>query len=205
VLSLQRWMAVCDRLGCRTDARVHGSVLKGWQSWGRRYHTLAHLGDCLREFEGAVALAERPAELEMALWFHDAVYRTWRADNEARSAAWAVRVLKEGGASADVADRVSDLILATRHADASLTGDAALVADIDLSILGQGPETCRQFERAIRREYWWVPRKKFVSGRSAILGSFLKRERIYHFEPFAERYETRARESLKWAIRALSA
>jgi predicted metal-dependent HD superfamily phosphohydrolase len=203
VLSLQRWLAVCDRLACRADAGAYRAVLRGWQSWGRRYHTLAHLEACLREFDGVASLAERPAEVEMALWFHDAVYRTWGSDNEARSAAWASRVLTEGGVAADVVARIASYVLATRHAGEMLVGDAALVVDIDLSILGQGPLAFAVFERDIRREYWWVPRKKYVAGRVAILASFLKRGRIFHFDEFFLRYEQRARENLAGTIRQL--
>jgi predicted metal-dependent HD superfamily phosphohydrolase len=44
-------------------------------------------------------------------------------------------------------------ILATRHRDTEPTDDAALVVDIDLSILGQPALVYREFEHNVRREY----------------------------------------------------
>ncbi|MEY2855296.1 MAG: hypothetical protein RL030_2428 [Pseudomonadota bacterium] len=149
-------------------------------------------------------LAERPAEVEFALWLHDAVYKSWRSDNEERSADWAVRLLEQGRATPAVVERVRALVLATRHMAGRFTGDAALVVDVDLSILGQEDGVYAQFEQDVRKEYWWVPRRKYVEARVGILKSFLDREAIYVWPVFRERYEVRARENLERAILALS-
>jgi predicted metal-dependent HD superfamily phosphohydrolase len=143
--------------------------------------------------------------VELALWFHDAVYRTWRGDNERRSAQWAARFLAQHGARADVVSNVRDMVMATAHVADRLNGDAALVVDIDLSILGQPQPTYDQFERNVRREYWWVPRRRFVTARRGILQSFLERPSIYQSHRFIERYEAIARVNLERALRALSA
>jgi predicted metal-dependent HD superfamily phosphohydrolase len=178
--------------------------MRGWRSWGRRYHTTAHLAACLRELDAVPGLAERPAEVEFALWLHDAVYKSWRSDNEERSADWAVRLLEQGRATPAVVERVRALVLATRHMAGRFTGDAALVVDVDLSILGQEDGVYAQFEQDVRKEYWWVPRRKYVEARVGILKSFLDREAIYVWPVFRERYEVRARENLERAILALS-
>jgi predicted metal-dependent HD superfamily phosphohydrolase len=203
--TLERWAAVCAACGVRAEAGVYRAVLRSWRSWGRHYHTLAHLQACLQEFERVRALAKQADEVELALWFHDAVYRSWRSDNEARSAQWAVRVMRAGGAAADRVERVSRCILATRHAEPGLQGDAALIVDIDLAILGREAGVYRVFEGAVRREYWWVPRRRYAAARCAILESFLRRASIYHFPVFRERYEARARMNLQATIAALSA
>jgi predicted metal-dependent HD superfamily phosphohydrolase len=205
LVSMQRWQAVCEAVGLATGANQFRAVVRGWRSLGRHYHTTAHLEACLREFDAVRDLAAHPGEVELALWFHDAVYRTWRSDNEARSADWAARVMNASGADASAIDRVCASILATRHVGAELGGDAALVVDIDLSILGQPPGTYREFEKNVRREYWWVPWRKYVAGRSAILNSFLSRAEIYRFPMFRDRYEQMARENMSGAIRDLKA
>jgi predicted metal-dependent HD superfamily phosphohydrolase len=203
-ISLERWRATCGELGLTDCDREHARVLRSWKSWGRRYHTQDHLKACLAECEGARSCATRPAEVAMALWFHDAIYRTWRADNESRSAEWAARFLAEHGASTDVVSNVRQLVLVTAHAANELSGDAALVVDIDLSILGQPPVVYDTFERNVRKEYWWVPRRRFVAARAAILKSFLARPAIYSWPSFRNRYEDPARSNLGRAIETLA-
>lgn len=168
---------------------------------GRHYHTLSHLDACLRELEGARDLALRPAEIELALWFHDAIYRSWRRDNEPQSAALAARTLH--AAAPDVVERIRQMILATAHRETGFAGDTALLLDVDLSILGAPPEIYGQFERAVRREYWWVPRARYVAGRGRILGSLLERPAIYHCDRFHEKYERQARANVSAALRQL--
>ena len=158
----------------------------------------------MRVFDSAASLAARPAEVELGLWFHDAVYRTWRQDNEERSARWAFEFLSACGAPTDVAARVRDLVMATKHLGSEVSGDAALIVDIDLSILGEPPDVYDGFERNVRKEYWWVPRARFVTARSAVLRSFLDRPAIYHWPAFRERYETQARSNLERALADLA-
>jgi len=169
----------------------------------RHYHTLTHLDACLREFDDMRDLALRPGEVELALWFHDAVYRSWRRDNEQRSAHLAADLLRS--APTESVERIRQMILATTHHDDELAGDTALVTDIDLSILGQPAETYVPFERAIRREYWWVPRARYVAGRRRVLEGFLARSTIYRHDRFHEKYESRARANIAAALQQLAA
>ena len=157
-----RWSTGCIDAGIVPSESDYRRVRRAWGGTGRHYHTLAHLDSCLLELDGARELALRPAEVELALWFHDAVYRSWRRDNEARSADLAVTLLR--AAPAETVDRIRQMILATKHDDTGFSGDTALVIDIDLSILGASPALYSSFEKAIRREYWWVPRARLRRG-----------------------------------------
>ena len=184
--------------------REHHSLIRAWGEWGRHYHTVAHLEACLGEFQLARDLAQHPAEVEMALWFHDAVYRTYRKDNESRSAQWAAQFLTNGGGDAASVTRVCDMVMATAHLGADLVGDAALTVDIDLSILGQPADVYDAFERNVRKEYWWVPKRRYCAARIRVLRSFLERGAIFHWSLFKDRYEGVARANLARAIQLLT-
>src|SRR5262249_41082694 len=93
---------------------LHGA----YSATDRHYHGVRHIAECLRALRDVRAWAERPAEIEAALWFHDAIYDTHRNDNEARSADWARRALLAAGVAEAVGERVHALVLATRHAAA---------------------------------------------------------------------------------------
>jgi predicted metal-dependent HD superfamily phosphohydrolase len=201
LVNFERWSRACIDLGFAPAESDYRRVRRAWSGTGRHYHTLTHLDACLRELDGARQLALRPAEVELALWFHDAIYRSWRRDNEQRSATLAVELLR--AAPGDSVERIRQMVLATSHREEGFAGDTALVLDIDLSILGQTPEIYAQFERAIRREYWWVPRAKYVAGRSGVLQKFLERASIYQHDHFFERYEERARVNLAAALEQL--
>ena len=90
----------------------------------RHYHNRKHIAECLEEFDQARHLARQPIAVELALWFHDAVYEPKAGDNEERSAALAKECLNECGIGAPVVDAVSRLILATKTHDAGPDPDA---------------------------------------------------------------------------------
>ena len=166
----------------------------------RAYHTLDHVADCLRRLDEVRPRLTRPDEAELALWFHDAVYDPRRADNEAQSAALAAGALRALGMTEEAAGRVADLIRLTAHRATDLTGDRALVCDIDLAILGAEPPAFKAYDAAIRREYDWVPEDVFRRERARVLAGFLARQRIYQTSHFSHALEQRARANLEAAI-----
>lgn len=169
----------------------------------RRYHNLAHIADCLAEFDRARELAREPLAVELAIWFHDAVYDPRAAENEERSAQLAQAWLGEVRAEPALMDAVGRLILATKKHDASLHVDAALLVDVDLSILGQPPERFWDYEAQIREEFSWVPPDIFSVKRAEILDGFLARARIYITDNFFRRLEVQARANLQASVQRL--
>ena len=169
----------------------------------RHYHTEHHIDACLAQFDEVTDLARAPEEVEAALWYHDAVYKTASSTNELDSADWAVRFLRSIGASEDQCQRVHQHIMATKHTGESLVGDTAIVVDIDVSILGSRPDEYDVYELAIRKEYRWVPWPIFRRKRIEILESFLERGELYETEYFRSRYEAQARSNLQRAISQL--
>lgn len=145
-------------------------------------------------------LAERPAEVEMALWFHDAIYDIPGQGNEERSAAWAHEALLQAGAAPAAADRVKQLVLATRHDALPAGRDEQLLVDIDLAILGAELDRFDEYERQIRQEYRYVPGFLFKRKRRQILQTFLDRPTLYSTPVLSSQFEAPARANLRRAI-----
>ncbi|MGM9482152.1 HD domain-containing protein [Roseateles sp. NT4] len=191
-------------LGARDGEALQAELLARYAEPHRGYHTQQHLHECLALFGEFAHLAERPAEVEIALWFHDAIYDVHRHDNEALSADWARAALLDAGAPADAAERVAALVLATRHSVAPATADEQLLVDIDLAILGAAPARFAEYEAQIRVEYAYVPQAVFNEKRGAILAGFLARPVLYGTPALRERFEAPARANLQAALSALS-
>lgn len=166
----------------------------------RKYHTEQHLRECLALFERHRSLAVEPAEVEMALWFHDAVYDTRADDNEARSAEWAAQELGRAGVDPGRISRVVDLILATRHSALPQGQDQELLVDIDLAILGVDQSRFAEYERQVSEEYGWVPEAIFRHKRREILAGFLARDPIYNTPMLRDLLESRARFNLERSL-----
>ncbi|MBK0392733.1 N-methyl-D-aspartate receptor NMDAR2C subunit [Ramlibacter algicola] len=217
-IRLDEWKRIWSELGARTlNGGLMNQLVAAYSEPHRKYHTLAHLRDCLAHFDAARPLARRPAEVELALWFHDAVYDPRRADNEERSAAWAHASVLASGCAADIADRVRNLVLATQHHEASeacpgrreATGpgdpDTRLLVDVDLTILGTPYSRFDEYEGQVREEYAHVDDAAWREGRARVLRAFLDRPRIYQLDVFHDVYEKRARENLQRALDAFTA
>ncbi len=196
-LDRERWTALWSRLGARGDGlSTLNQLAAAYAEPTRAYHNAEHIGDCLAQLDLSRSVGQHLDEVEAALWFHDAVYLPGSADNEARSAHMVRASLAGSGVPARAADRIAGLVLATSHLRIPTEPDAALLCDIDLSILGRSQEIFSRFEQQIRREYSSVPEISYRSARSEILRSFLRRPCIYQTGFFHDRYEARARTNL---------
>ena len=194
---------VLREVGVDAPGNIFSRLAAAYGSPGRFYHTEMHIADCLEQLDGTISISEHPAALELAIWFHDAVYDTRANDNEAQSAAWAEGFLRSHGVSADIIERIVRMILVTQtHADLR-SADEMLLVDIDLSILGRPPAQFEAYDAAIRREYAWVPDAEYREGRAAVLEGFINRRTIYNTDCYREIYEQPARRNLASLIAAL--
>ncbi|MBL0727098.1 N-methyl-D-aspartate receptor NMDAR2C subunit [Piscinibacter sp. HJYY11] len=181
---------------------VFESLCRAYAEPQRHYHSLQHLRECLAQAGEIERLAERPGEVLIALWFHDAVYDTHARGNEAASAAWARDIVAAAG-SREAADRVHALVMATEHHAVPATRDAQVLVDVDLSILGADAARFDEYEQQVRDEYRHVPALLFRTRRRAVLQAFLARPRIYNTEAYVDRLEARARANLGRSIERL--
>jgi len=206
VIDYERWLEPWHALGVRRSPRLetlYAQVVARYREPQRHYHTMDHLDECFVRWAELRSHATHPAEVELALWFHDAVYDTRRTDNEALSADLAREAMLGFGVAQDSARRVADLILFTRHAAEPIGPDAEALVDVDLSILGAAPARFDEYEGQVRREYSWVPEDIFCKRRTGILEQFLARDKLYSTALFRERYEPQARANLARSLAAL--
>lgn len=157
----------------------------------RAYHNLTHIADLLAWFD--TLTWSQPAEVYVAILFHDAVYVPSAKDNEAHSAAW----VRRSGLPVDL-ETVAHLIELTAahgrldHAD----GDAALFLDCDMAIVGAAPEAYRRYAAAIRQEYAAIPDAAYRTGRTAFLRSVAAKPRIFFTDYFHARLDAQARANI---------
>ena len=186
---------------------VRDELIARYSEPHRRYHTMAHIQDCLDQVRTSDDLTDAERDLlEAAVWFHDAIYDPTRHDNEAESGRLARERLSSEGADPAFTAEVERLILLTaghRVEDGDRLG--ARLVSIDLSILGADAARYDAYARAIRQEYAHVPEDAYRDGRAAIMGRFLESPGLYADPIWAARCEARARENIAREIAALRA
>ena len=201
----QHWVDLWKRIGAQGDGqKVYSELTTRYSEKHRAYHTLAHIDACLNELEQVRHLAKDPDAIEMALWYHDAVYETQSTINEEKSAALFREMARGASLTEAFISQVVNLILVTKHVQVPNNPDAQLLVDIDLSILGQTADRFDEYEQQVRKEYEWVPTKDFIIGRSKILKSFLERPTIYSTNFFRNKYEISARINIDRSLTKLS-
>jgi len=203
-LDPQRWRSLWQKASGQGDGNTWFDILDTHYAESHRYyHTARHISECLAEFDGASHLAAQPVAVELALWFHDAIYDTRAADNEEQSARLAQRCLENAGAGSDLQAAMRDLVLVTKAHEGSSHPDAPLLVDIDLSILGASHERFFEYEDQIRQEYAWVHEDIFRTKRAEILERFLARDVIYRTPKFYQTHEKPARANLRASLERL--
>jgi predicted metal-dependent HD superfamily phosphohydrolase len=171
----------------------------------RHYHNLDHIAFVLQVLDELRPLAHDYPALQLAAWFHDAVYEPGAADNEEQSAALAEHTLTAMGLPPATVAQVKQLILTTKtHHPIPGNEDSQLLLDADLATLAADPPDYEATVQAVRREYADIPDEAFRRGRLQILQAFLQRPRLYQTDPLHARLEQRARANLQREITALT-
>jgi len=201
--TLQRWHALLAAWQLKAESQTHQALIAAYAQPHRHYHHFGHIMACLAHLDQHHTLCLHPEEIEMAVWFHDAVYAIFSSHNEADSAAWAHTFLHQCDAPAIKIARVVKMILLTQTHTAPEDDDSAMLLDIDLAILGEATPIFQAYEKHIRDEYAAVPSRLFKQKRRAILQHFLAQPWLYTTPTFRHSHETLARENIAWAIAQL--
>ncbi len=195
----ERWARLCDWLALEVAGLAAGDkLLAHYSGPGRFYHTADHVLKCLDTLDLYPAAIDDPDAVELALWYHDAVYdaKAPAGTNEAASAQLFWREFLPVAKGRVKGERVERYILATRHDATPEEPDAALIMDIDLAVLGDEPPRYRQYAADVRQEYAHVEDGAFRAGRAALLKRFLGRECIYSTLHYRKLLEDRARANI---------
>lgn len=184
-------------------AKYFEQLVNRHASFRRKYHNLNHIYALLEYIQQYENQLTDPNLIRLAVWYHDAIYRPLKKDNEARSASLADKQLSDLGIPADIKEKVNRLILATASHSLSFKDDdfdGRFFMDIDLSILGAHREKYVEYMWQIRKELVLVPRFIYKKGRVKALEQLLGLRHIYKTDIFSP-LEARARENIQLEIR----
>ncbi|MFC7927885.1 HD domain-containing protein [Streptomyces cinereoruber] len=209
---LRRWNAtlLAARAGREgPDPAPYGrNLLARWAEPQRRYHTVDHLRAVLDRVDELTDQGGEGGELELvrlAAWFHDAVYRPDRSENEERSAVLAEKALAEAGLTPHEVTEVARLVrLTVTHDpdDGDLNGET--LCDADLAVLASDPDAYARYAAAVREEYGFVPDDAFREGRAAVLRHLLGLPRLFRTPYGAAVWEEKARENVERELKELT-
>jgi predicted metal-dependent HD superfamily phosphohydrolase len=210
---LDRWMGLWRRLGAPAPelGRSGCDVIAAYEGAGRFYHTRQHLEDVLQKIdwaktalEAAGDLADIPAQerpllfdtVEMALWYHDAVYDARGHDNEMKSRCVFLADAEKNGLPGHIQRDVARLIDVTaKHGNARRL-DERILCDCDLAILGAPTEQFDAYDSGIRKEYAHVPAREYEKARRRVLRGFLRQGNVFKTKAFQQEFGARARWNL---------
>ncbi|MER7728018.1 hypothetical protein [Streptomyces sp. NPDC096323] len=181
------------------------NLLARWAEPQRRYHTTVHLAAVLDHVDTLAGHAADPDAVRLAAWFHDAVYRPDRSENEERSAVLAERALPEAGVPAATTAEVARLVrLTVSHDPADGDSNGETLCDADLAILAAPPKEYAEYAARVREEYGFVPDEAFREGRAAVLRQLLELPRLFRTPHGAAEWEARARHNLSTELELLT-
>jgi predicted metal-dependent HD superfamily phosphohydrolase len=167
----------------------------------RAYHNLTHIDACMDLLAEARrdGACEGTPVVELALFWHDAVYVPGDKRNEELSAGLLRSlVLVPWAVHSGHWDAACDAILATKNHETVASNEIArLTIDIDLAILGSESATYRKYVRDIRQEYATVSDEAWKVGRSGFLAKMLERARLFQTDWAHERFDSFARINMR--------
>jgi predicted metal-dependent HD superfamily phosphohydrolase len=189
----------CPCSPCRawTASPVHDAwqLQQHYQEPRRHYHTLAHLAQCLEQLDAAKAVLRELNVTEMAIWFHDVIYRYGAGDNETLSAAF-FRERAAPQMPAEFVERVCAFIVATQHTGKADDIGIAFMVNIDLSGFGLPWEDYLADSDTLREEAPATSDEHDYQGKLRYLSELQRWPSLFQTEHFRDCLETTAQANI---------
>ena len=187
-----------------TGSEIFAQLDSSYAEPVRHYHTAGHINHCLQQFDSLKHELNNADAVELAIWFHDAVYIPGDPDNELKSAQLFSQ-LSSKIFDPDFSNTVSDLIMATLHREAFVSdSDTQYMLDIDLSSFAlPWPEFLKDSER-LRRELPEMADTDYYRNQIGFHLCLLDRPGFFMTPYFIENYQETARNNVADLIERLS-
>jgi predicted metal-dependent HD superfamily phosphohydrolase len=182
---------LADRWPLPDHHDLRDELLVAWDRPG--YHDLLHLTEVLERLDLLARAGARfdRVSVELAAWFHDAVY-DGAPDDEERSAQWAERALPDADAG-EVA-RLVRMTVHHRPSDDDVAG--CVLSDADLGILAAPRERYTAYAAGVRADFAHVADTDFRLGRAAVLEELAARPALFRTAAARDLWEVPARANL---------
>lgn len=197
-MTVERFVALWRDLGAPAAwaSALYGELRRLYAEPDRRYHTPAHICHCLREFDRIRHLLRDPPSVELALWFHDAIYQLGGKLNE-RDSACLFLERSRGRLDALRRRRVARMILATVHPSSPRDSDTRFLVDIDLSSFAlPWPEFLRDSVN-VRRESTACSDAEWCARQMAFLDCLVEHPPFFFSEYYREHHEQQAQDNIR--------
>ena len=196
----ERFFELWNKLDARNPDKEY-TLLQNLYSDGKRYyHNMLHVHKVLTEFDYVKHLAENPMALELAIFYHDAIYDPMQNDNEEESARLLARSGVRSAIDIKIIDKAYLLVMATKHESPPLTIDEKIITDCDISSLGKSDREFDEQNYDVWQEYSFLPKDIFFQRRKQLLQQFLDKPSIYQTDFFRKKYEVQAQKNIRRAI-----
>lgn len=162
----------------RAAEALRDELLDRWSEPHRHYHDSTHL---LAVLDALVRVADGPVPLpvELAAWFHDAVYEGVAGADEEASARLAESLLAGRLPGETVAEVARLVRLTAEHRPAPGDHHGALLCDADLAVLGSAPPVYDRYVARVRKDYAHVDDGWWRAGRAEVLRHLLALDPLY--------------------------
>jgi len=189
------------KIGGTNSETVFELLIEQHQKPKRKYHNITHVSYMLQGFKNACSKIPYNETIEIAIWFHDAIYDPLKEDNEEQSAELAYNQCILNNIEEKIANNIKQLIMATKHGLIKPKNtEEKIIADLDLAVLGLDFQTFKKYGKAIKEEFTIINEKEYNKIQLKMLNDFLKQKELFHTEYFKNKYEKQARQNLKQAI-----
>ncbi len=183
-----------------SDTAVKGSeiannLLEFYSESGRHYHTMAHIEFCLSLFDQVKGLCVSADTVELAIWFHDSIYKFPSVENEKLSALYFMDV-SEGCMSDQQRQKIFDQVITTDHKSRPTDPDQQILLDIDLSSFGRPWDQFIEDGLNVRRELAYQDDDSFYQQQIGFMTQLVGRKNFYNTAWFKERFEKTAKSNL---------
>lgn len=200
----QRFEALWARNGNSVDgAGIADALLGCYDEPKRHYHTFKHIEFCLSLFDQVRDICANADAVELAIWFHDAVYNFPLLDNEKLSADYFMR-MSEKSLADDLRQNIYQQIVVTDHKPRPLNQDQQLLVDIDLSSFGRPWEQFLKDGANVRLELAYQDDDVFYQQQIGFMKQLVARVNFYYTPWFQNKFEHTARANLSRYLESLS-